>query len=37
MGTILGTQHADSEGKRAACEQFAKDEDLTQCLSGAGA
>ena len=37
IGTILGTQHADSEGKRQACEQFAKGEDLTQCLSGAGA
>jgi mono/diheme cytochrome c family protein len=37
MGTILGTQHADAEGKRTACEQFAKGEDLTQCLSGAGA
>jgi mono/diheme cytochrome c family protein len=37
MGTILGTQHADSEGKRAACEQFAKGEDLNQCLTGAGA
>ena len=36
LGTILGTQHADSEGKRAACEKWAKDEDLTQCLSGAG-
>ncbi len=36
LGTILGTQHADSEGKRAACEQIAKGEDLTQCLSGAG-
>jgi mono/diheme cytochrome c family protein len=37
MGTILGTQHSDAAGKRAACEQFAKGEDLTQCLSGAGA
>jgi hypothetical protein len=37
MGTILGTQHADEEGKRAACEQWAKGEDLTQCLQGAGA
>ncbi|HEY7147892.1 MAG TPA: cytochrome c [Gaiellaceae bacterium] len=36
MGTILGTQHADAEGKRSACEQFAKGEDLNQCLSGAG-
>jgi len=36
MGTILGTQHADSEGKQQACEQFAEGEDLTQCLSGAG-
>jgi mono/diheme cytochrome c family protein len=37
MGTILGTQHADSEGKRTACEQWAKGEDLDQCLTGAGA
>ena len=37
LGTILGTQHADVEGKRAACEQWAKGEDLTECLSGAGA
>jgi mono/diheme cytochrome c family protein len=37
MGTILGTLHADVEGKRQACEQWAKDEDLTQCLQGAGA
>jgi mono/diheme cytochrome c family protein len=37
MGTILGTQHADAEGKRTACEQWAKGEDLNQCLSGAGA
>ena len=36
LGTILGTQHADSEGKRAACEQWAKGEDLVQCLDGAG-
>jgi len=37
MGSILGTQHADAEGKRAACEQFAKGEDLAQCMTGAGA
>ncbi len=37
IGTILGTQHSDEAGKRAACEQFAKGEDLTQCLVGAGA
>jgi hypothetical protein len=37
IGTILGTQHADSAGKHAACEQWAKGEDLNQCLSGAGA
>ena len=38
IGTILGTQHADSAGKRAACEQFdLKGEDLNQCLQGAGA
>ena len=37
MGTILGTQHSDEAGKRTACEQWAKGEDLTQCLSGAGA
>ena len=37
LGTILGTQHADVEGKRTACEQWAtKPEDLAQCLSGAG-
>ncbi len=36
MGTILGTLHADSGRKTAACKQFAKGEDLTQCLSGAG-
>lgn len=37
MGSILGTQHADSEGKHAACEQWSKGEDLAQCLTGAGA
>jgi hypothetical protein len=37
MGSILGTQHADSEGKHQACEQFATGADLTECLSGAGA
>jgi hypothetical protein len=37
MGTILGTQHADAEGKHQACEEWAKGEDLNQCLSGAGA
>jgi mono/diheme cytochrome c family protein len=37
LGTILGTQHADAEGKRQACEQWAKGEDLVQCLDGAGA
>jgi mono/diheme cytochrome c family protein len=37
MGTILGTQHNDEAGKRTACEQWAKGEDLNQCLSGAGA
>jgi hypothetical protein len=37
MGTILGTQHADSAGKHDACAQFAKGEDLNQCLVGAGA
>jgi hypothetical protein len=37
MGTILGTQHSDEAGKRTACEQWAKGEDLTQCMSGAGA
>jgi cytochrome c553 len=37
LGSILGTQHADAEGKRAACEQFAKGEDLDQCVTGAGA
>jgi mono/diheme cytochrome c family protein len=37
MGTILGTQHADQAGKQAACEQWAKGEDLAQCLAGAGA
>jgi hypothetical protein len=37
MGTILGTQHADSAGKRTACGQWAKGEDLDQCLTGAGA
>jgi mono/diheme cytochrome c family protein len=36
LGTILGTQHADIEGKRAACEQWAKGEDFVQCLDGAG-
>jgi mono/diheme cytochrome c family protein len=36
LGTILGTQHADAEGKRQACEQWAKGEDLVQCLDGAG-
>jgi hypothetical protein len=37
MGTILGTQQATPEGKRSACEQWAKDEDLNECLTGAGA
>ena len=37
MGTILGTQHSDEAGKRTACEQWAKGEDLAQCVSGAGA
>jgi mono/diheme cytochrome c family protein len=37
LGSILGTQHADAQGKRAACEQFANGEDLRQCLAGAGA
>ena len=37
LGSILGTQHADAEGKRAACEQFARGEDLRQCVTGAGA
>ena len=36
MGTILGTQQSTPETKRQACEQWAKDEDLTQCLMGAG-
>jgi mono/diheme cytochrome c family protein len=37
LGTILGTQHADVEGKRTACEQWAtKPEDLAQCMDGAG-
>lgn len=37
MGTILGTQQNTPETKRQACEQWAKDEDLAQCLEGAGA
>jgi mono/diheme cytochrome c family protein len=37
IGSILGTQHADPEGKRAACEEFAKGEDVSDCLQGAGA
>jgi len=37
MGTILGTQQSDPADKRAACEQWAKGDDLNQCLSGAGA
>jgi cytochrome c553 len=37
MGTILGTQQNTPETKRQACEQWAKDEDLVQCLEGAGA
>ncbi|MEK6274387.1 MAG: c-type cytochrome [Actinomycetota bacterium] len=37
IGSILGTQHADIPGKRAACEQFAKGRDLQDCLDGAGA
>jgi hypothetical protein len=36
MGTILGTQQNTPETKRQACEQWAKGEDLTQCLMGAG-
>jgi mono/diheme cytochrome c family protein len=37
MGTILGTQQNTPETKRAACERWARGEDLNQCLSGAGA
>jgi hypothetical protein len=37
IGSILGTQHADLPGKRAACEVFARGRDLNDCLSGAGA
>jgi mono/diheme cytochrome c family protein len=37
IGSILGTQHADIPGKRAACEEFAKGRDLQDCLDGAGA
>ncbi len=37
IGSILGTLHRDAAGKRTACEQFAKGQDLTECLSGAGA
>jgi mono/diheme cytochrome c family protein len=36
MGTILGTQQNTPETKRQACEQWAKGEDLNQCLMGAG-
>jgi cytochrome c553 len=36
LGTILGTQHADLAGKQAACAEFAKGRDLTDCVSGAG-
>jgi mono/diheme cytochrome c family protein len=37
MGTILGTQQSTPETKRQACEQWAKGDDLAQCLLGAGA
>jgi hypothetical protein len=37
VGSILGTQHADIPGKRAACEEFAKGRDLKDCLDDAGA
>jgi cytochrome c553 len=37
MGTILGTQQSTPDAKRAACEEWARGEDLNQCLSGAGA
>lgn len=37
MGTILGTQHSDAAGKQEACGQWAKGEDLAQCMTGAGA
>jgi hypothetical protein len=37
IGSILGTQHADVPGKRAACEEFAKGKDFQDCLDGAGA
>jgi hypothetical protein len=37
MGTILGTQNADSASKNAACSQWAQGDDLRQCLTGAGA
>jgi cytochrome c553 len=36
IGSILGTQHADQAGKRAACDEFAKGRDLEDCLDGAG-
>jgi mono/diheme cytochrome c family protein len=37
MGTILGTQQNTPEAKQQACAQWAKGDDLAQCLSGAGA
>ena len=37
IGSILGTQHADTAGKSAACQEFAKGQDLADCMQGAGA
>jgi mono/diheme cytochrome c family protein len=37
IGTILGTQQSTPEAKLAACEQWARGEDLNECLKGAGA
>ena len=36
LGTILGTQHADQPGRRAACARFnLRPRDLEQCVDGA--
>ena len=35
LGSILGTQNADADGKREACSKFARDRDLAACVDGA--
>ena len=35
LGSILGTQNADADGKREACSKFARGRDLAACVDGA--